>query len=465
MTSDPFKLFCPYQIAWGNDTAGVRLGVKSRRIGWTYKDAFDAIVDRVGTHPAKPYDCWYSATDMSAAEEYIGYCGDWLGLVNRVAKVIDDVIEVAGDKPGEKEKINVKRVVLDNGLRITAGSSNPKFFRSKGGEVKLDELAFHDRGHAMYKAAHASARFWRYPLAAWSSHNGPVSFFNQIVNQAVAGKLKASVHKVTILDAVEQGICERIRMRTERLTDIPPVDEAYRAEWLSDMRAECPDEDTWNEEYLCIPSTDAGSFLDYEMIRKCQVANLELWDLPSSANPWPTGRQLFAGADIAPRGDLFCVWVWERIGDVYWLRLCHTRRGIKFSEMEGVIDSIMPYVYRLCQDQTSIGEQLAERMETKWRHRYEGVIFSAPVKIDLAMPFRQLFEDGRARIPMDSAIVEDLHSVRKIVTAAGNTRFDVEESDTDGHADRFWAAALATHAAGNNKKPIPKASANMGDFG
>jgi len=45
--------------------------------------------------------------------------------------------------------------------------------------------------------------------------------------------------------------------------------------------------------------------------------------------------------------------------------------------------------------------------------------------------------------------VEDFHSVRKITTGSGSVRFDVSRTETAGHADRFWAAALANHAAGN----------------
>ena len=55
----------------------------------------------------------------------------------------------------------------------------------------------------------------------------------------------------------------------------------------------------------------------------------------------------------------------------------------------------------------------------------------------------------------DDAVREDLHSVRKSVTAAGNVRLDVERTDTDGHADRFWALALAYHAADADKAPLP----------
>jgi phage FluMu gp28-like protein len=70
------------------------------------------------------------------------------------------------------------------------------------------------------------------------------------------------------------------------------------------------------------------------------------------------------------------------------------------------------------------------------------------------MPLVRRFQDRACRIPMDAAVREDLHAVRKTVTAAGNVRLDAERSE-DGHADRFWAAALACHASDPSKTPLP----------
>jgi len=66
------------------------------------------------------------------------------------------------------------------------------------------------------------------------------------------------------------------------------------------------------------------------------------------------------------------------------------------------------------------------------------------VKAELAMPLLRLFQDRLVRIPSDPTVREDLHKVRKIVTASHNVRLDAPR-DSDGHADRFWALALAYH--------------------
>lgn len=40
---------------------------------------------------------------------------------------------------------------------------------------------------------------------------------------------------------------------------------------------------------------------------------------------------------------------------------------------------------------------------------------------------------------------ESIHAVRKIVTSAGNVRYDAASTE-QGHGDFFWGAALAYHA-------------------
>ena len=71
----------------------------------------------------------------------------------------------------------------------------------------------------------------------------------------------------------------------------------------------------------------------------------------------------------------------------------------------------------------------------------------------MAYGLRTHFEDRTVFIPKKHEIREDLHSVRRITTTANNIRFDADRSDS-GHADRFWALALALHAASNSSGEI-----------
>ena len=110
--------------------------------------------------------------------------------------------------------------------------------------------------------------------------------------------------------------------------------------------------------------------------------------------------------------------------------------------------------HRICMDQSGLGERTVEEAKMRHgRHRVEGLLFSGQVKQELATGLRRRFEDKTIRIPVDTALRTDLHSVQRQVTLAGNLRFDATRTE-EGHADRFWALALAVHAAGDATGPL-----------
>ena len=110
----------------------------------------------------------------------------------------------------------------------------------------------------------------------------------------------------------------------------------------------------------------------------------------------------------------------------------------------------LPKVRRCCADNTGIGRQFVERAQAKFgKYKVEAVTFTSRVKEELAYPVRTLFEDRKVRVPNDTHVRADLHSIRKETTSANNIRFAGDRT-TNGHADRFWALALAAHAAKSN---------------
>jgi phage FluMu gp28-like protein len=114
-------------------------------------------------------------------------------------------------------------------------------------------------------------------------------------------------------------------------------------------------------------------------------------------------------------------------------------------------------VKRLCIDSTGIGLQMAERLQQRWgKYRVEAVNFTAPVKSELAMPLRRLFEDKLVRIPMDDAVREDLHKRPQDRHRREQRAPRRDRTDTDGHADRFWALALAYHARTDSTAQKPR---------
>jgi phage FluMu gp28-like protein len=103
-------------------------------------------------------------------------------------------------------------------------------------------------------------------------------------------------------------------------------------------------------------------------------------------------------------------------------------------------------VRRACIDSTGMGAPLAESLEREFGPRVEPVTFTAAVKEDMAYRVKRRMEQRLDLIPDAPEIARAFGAVKKLVTAAGNTRFDAERTDL-GHADEFWAKALADLAA------------------
>jgi len=105
-------------------------------------------------------------------------------------------------------------------------------------------------------------------------------------------------------------------------------------------------------------------------------------------------------------------------------------------------------------DYTGLGIGWGDDAQDKFgSYKVECVTFTPRVKEQLAYPVRSTMEDRRLRIPYDPKIRADLRQVTKQVTIAGNVRFTAERT-VDGHADHFWALALALHAASNPPSAI-----------
>ena len=55
------------------------------------------------------------------------------------------------------------------------------------------------------------------------------------------------------------------------------------------------------------------------------------------------------------------------------------------------------------------------------------------------------FSQQLYRLPADRELQAQIHSIRKITTAAKHSRFDCDANEKH-HADKYWAFALAEHA-------------------
>jgi phage FluMu gp28-like protein len=440
MPSDE-PLFLPYQIAWIEDPAPLKIIQKSRQIGITWADAYDSV--RKAGHRGARLDVWISSRDEAQAKLYIQDARKWAAFL-QIA--VFDQGHVIFDP-----KNNFSAYVLQfaSGRRIYCLSSNPNALAGKRGHVKLDEFALHQDQRLLYQVA-KPVTTWGGTLSIISTHRGARTVFNEIIRdiQEHGNPMGWSLHTVPIETAVGQGLVERINNKTGA--------NESRESFLARLRAECIDEEQWLQEYCCQPADESAAFISYEMITSCEDPALTLsHSSHAPASPkrlgeggsYPSHSLLYLGVDVARKKDLCVLDLGEKIGDVTWDRLRIELQNKTFSEIKFELWRLlrMTQLKRCCIDASGLGMQLAEEAKAAFGWKVEPITFTAPIKEELAFELRADFEDRRLRIVADDRLRADLRGIKKEVTSSNNLRF-VGESE-DSHCDRFWAKALRQHAA------------------
>jgi phage FluMu gp28-like protein len=440
------SFFLPYQEAWITDESPLKLSEKSRRVGYTYATSYRC-VQKCLRRP-RGFTQWVSSRDLLTAKEFVtDYVAKWARAANVVATGLGGDQAVVVDP---QHGITALAVTFETGNRILSLSSTPEAFAGKGGDVLLDEVDLHDDPGRLVDMA-LPCTVWGGQLEAVSAYRvdgSPSSVFARLCADAkAANPMGWSFHRCTIADAVAAGFAAKISEVTGKAVT--------GEEFLARERAKCRNEAAWLSQYMCQPQDDGGALLPYGVLAASEDDTLNACvrrDLPALGSTDP----LYLGVDVGRKHDLTVLWLLERVGDVFWTRwVCELAKTL-FREQLAILEAALrlPRLVRCCIDSTGIGAMLAEEAQLRHgQYRVEQVQFTAPVKMELGMPMVAAFEDRTVRIPALAAVREDLHKTRKTTTAAGNVRLEAS-SDDAGHADRFWALALALHAGKSVAGPV-----------
>lgn len=450
--------FLPYQQRWIEDPAPIKIMEKSRQIGISWATAY-ACVRRSARHGER-LDTWVSSRDEIQAKLFIEDC-----------RAFADVLSLACRDLGQAllpdQRACAYALEFAAGPRIHSLTSNPDAQAGKRGTRVLDEFALHRDPRQLYAVA-SPGLTWGGQLEIISTHRGAQNFFNRLIEEARHGgnPKGISLHRVTLEDALGQGFLAKLQVK------LPPSDPRQHmdnAAYFDFVRQSCADEESFRQEYCCVPADDTSAFLPWDLIAAAEYAPGEAWEidpvtrrlLPAPAtvessrsrlDPPPSAPRdanLFLGVDIGRDHDLTVFWLIETTEHAAYTRKVICLQGQPFSRQEEALRQWLelPGLRRACIDQTGIGRQFAERATERYgTHRVEGITFTAATKEALAYPLRRALEDRRLKIPADKHIRADLRAIKKEPTSTGNLRFSADRGPT-GHADRFWALALALHAA------------------
>ncbi|WP_275100136.1 terminase large subunit domain-containing protein [Sedimenticola hydrogenitrophicus] len=434
---NPEAIFLPYQEKWIKDRSRLKVMEKSRQIGLSWSTAYP-LVERTAATSAR-YDQWVSSRDEIQARLFLEDCKMWAQAFNLAA---EDLGEVVIDP---KEKLTALVLRFASGRQIYSMSSNPDAQAGKRGGRVLDEFALHKDPRKLWTIAYPGLT-WGGQMEVISTHRGSRNFFNTdlVVEAREKGNpKKISLHRVTLEEALNQGFLFKLQQALPAEAEQQAMDEA---EYFDFIKSGTADEESFLQEYMCVPGDDDAAFLEYDLIASCEYIKGIPWEI-TLEEAQSGKRELYAGLDIGRTKDLTVLWILERLGDVLYTRKIIALKNMSKPDQEKVLWPWIACMRRTCFDYTGLGIGWGDDAQAKFgTYRVELVTFSAQVKERLAYPVRGGMEDQRIRIPYDPVVRADLRAVTKTTSAAGNIRFTAERSAA-GHADRFWALGLGVEAA------------------
>lgn len=430
------QLLLQYQKDWIDDKSPLKIWLKARQIGFSFTGTLGISLDCVRR---KTLWLLLSASQRQSFE-LAQKSKDHLQAFGIVEKGASGVT-METERWGFIDGVEVTQTLLTfpNGSRQMFLPAKPETVRGFSGNVFGDEFAFHQNAKAIYASVYPSVtRGYRIELG--STPNGESGMFYELCSKENG----FSKHTTDIYRAVKDGLA----------ASVGQTDEAF----LKLLRDGCPDDDIWEQEYCCKFISDASSLIPWEMIVRAETlqAKPKVWlddmgRVVIAPDFVPTGR-LYLGADIGRRKDLTALILLEKLlNGRYILRGILRLRNMPFAGQKAIITALLQNdtlgIRRLCQDASGLGMQLAEELVTRFgTSRVEGITFNMAVKEDLAVRARRVFEESNIDIPEDRLLRSAIHAVRRIPTASGHFRFDADRTDA-GHADEFWALALALQAA------------------
>lgn len=418
-----------YQKRWVEDKKVVKVCEKSRRTGFTWAEAAD---DALTASETSGQDVFYIGYNKDMAREFIDACAEWARYYNAAASDVQEFL--FRDEDGDKD-INAFRIDFTSGFKILALSSRPSNLRGKQGIAVIDEAAFHDDLQGLIKAAMAFL-MWGGKVRIISTHNGDANPFNELINDIRSGKYSYSLHRVTLDDALADGLYKRICLR---------LGMNWSAEDEKDWRDALVKNygDHSDEELFCIPSQGSGIFMSGILIESCMKPDIPVirksfddkfvhrtaLDRESEVIAWcedylkplldklDPARAHYFGEDFGRSGDLTCIWPGAETQSLsIRMPFALELRNCPFEQQRQVLFYIvdrLPNFRHGCLDARGNGQFLAEvAMQKYGEYRITQVMLSTEWYRDNMPRYKAAYEDKTIEIPRDADILEDHRMVK-----------------------------------------------------
>ena len=427
-----------YQLNFLQNRSRFRWVTKSRQVGFSFLFALEALAR---CHLREKHTAVFVSYNLDDAKEKIlvaRQVHEELPLAYQKRLIVDSKTELAFESNGTNKRLS----------RILSHPS--KAPRGKKGDVYLDELAHYVNDREVYRGSTALILRSNGQLTGCSTPLGRRGIFWEIANE----ELRKYPHHLRQLVPwwLCRFFCVDVRTAANDAPNLPTEERVakFGRPTLIEQFDSLPLED-FQQEFEGRFVDETYSFYPYELILPCTSDDLVLCDEPTSVRA-PEGR-IVAGFDVGRTRDRSELAVFEEIEGRFTCRMLKSFEGTPFAEQEAELRRLLGTlpVARLSIDRSGIGMNLAENLAREFP-QVIGENFTNEAKERWATDFKILLQRRDVTMPRDRDLVAQIHAIKRRVLPSGKVSFDAERN-ARGHADKFWAVALACQRERQVERP------------
>jgi len=434
---EPIRLEA-YQLGFLQNPSRFRWITKSRQIGFSFLFALEALSR---CHLREKHTAVFVSYNLDDAKEKVlvaRQLHEELPLAYQKRLVVDSKTELAFESNGANKRVS----------RILSHPS--KAPRGKKGDAYLDELAHYVNDREVYRGSTALILRSNGQLTGCSTPLGRRGIFWEIANEELR---KYPHHKRQFVPWwLCRFFCVDVAAAGRAAADLPTEERVARfgRPTLIEQFDSLPLED-FQQEFEGRFVDETYSYFPYELILPCTSDDLVVYDEPTSVRA-PEGR-IVVGFDVGRTRDRSELAVFEEIEGRFSCRMLKSFEGTPFAEQEAELRRLLEVlpVARLSIDRSGIGMNLAENLGRDFP-QVVGENFTNEAKERWATDFKILLQRRDVTMPRDRELVGQIHAIKRRVLPSGKVSFDAERN-AKGHADKFWAVALACQRERQAERP------------
>jgi len=467
----------PYQAAvFADRTSGLLILHWSRQIGKSYTLAawaVDRVLSKLAEHPTWLVTVLSNSRDNGS--EFVRKCHEVCDKLGALATASDDSPDLKYHNMRMEVHVKGSGPTSGRAGRIKVLAAEPRTARGFSGDLILDEFAFHEDSDAIWEAAEPIlSSHPEYLCRIASTGNGRHNVFYRLA--AGAGPDNGT-------EFISTGGYRVRRLSRSAAWDlgITLFDPQSRMSVLpEEARARALDKCAYDQNYECKFNDENQCLLTLQLIQSAQRAghpvDEQAWSAATLQRLRQAAGDLYVGQDVGRRRDLSVQCVLEKDGPrrrvVALLRLANMRLPDQQKQLAQVCQ--LPRFRGAYLDMSGLGLGLVEyAQEAPWGGpRIHGINFAntepinarirregrqaekARVTENMATMLLGAFEDGTLDlcVDLDADALNDLRKPERITSPGGRVSIAAVR-DEAGHADHFWALALALRAAEDSSDP------------